>query len=102
MSVFVTLVGLEDLKPTDNLVGVRVALWDVRAQWESGLRTLTAAQSCLEQWPTASSDSERRAQLMTLQEQLKALREVNAAVRDVLAGVRDVLDNDVEPIPKAK
>jgi hypothetical protein len=90
---FATLGDLDSHAP-DTLVSIRVALWDVRAQWESGLRTLTIAQSCLEKWPATPSDEERQALLDTLQEQVKAMREVNGTVRDLLRGVAGAVESD--------
>ena len=86
---------------SDNLVGIRVALWDVRAQWESGLRTLTVAQSCLEKWHVMPGD-EREALLATLHEQINALRDVNLAVRGLLADVTEAVHGDALTAPSSE
>lgn len=74
---------------SDDVVSVRVALWDVRAQWESGLRTLSMAQNYLDQWSHLGTDEQRQAVAEVLQHQLGALQEVNATVRHLLGEVGD-------------
>ena len=78
----------------DELVSVRVALWDVRAQWESGLRTLTVAQSYLDRWADVSADDQRQVLLTLLQGQVDALQAVNTAVHTLLGGIDKSLARD--------
>jgi hypothetical protein len=73
-----------------DLEQVRVALWDVRAQWESGVRRLSSTQSSLEEWtarPAATGDGDRA----LLRGQVDALKEINATVRTLLADVERAL-----------
>lgn len=61
---------------------IRVALWDVRAQWEGGVRRLTAIQSALEQ--PESEASRVSLDISALQKDLEVLRHVNVTVRALL------------------
>jgi hypothetical protein len=61
---------------------IRVALWDVRAQWEGGVRQLTAIQSAFEQ--PESEAGRLIPDVSALEKNLEALRHVNVTVRTLL------------------
>ena len=66
-----------------NLDLVRAFLWDVRAQWESGVRRLTSIQSSLED----PIRHDRESCVAGLRQDAQALTEINATVRRLLEEV---------------
>lgn len=76
----------------NKLEAVRVACWDLRAQWESALRTLSEVQKSMDRWDSAGSDGERERLLADVQRGIEALTGTNTGVRQVLFDVRARLD----------
>jgi hypothetical protein len=72
---------------TMDMQPVRVALWDVRAQWEIGIRRVAAAQGVLDSSRPAH-DADCRS---VLRENLSDLKAINQAVRELLHQVETVL-----------
>ena len=73
-----------------NLESVRVTLWDVRAQWESGVRRLTTTQSAVEQWQSERCGN-GDGNVKLLQGDLSALKEINITVKGLLEQVERAL-----------
>jgi hypothetical protein len=74
-----------------KLESVRAALWDVRAQWESGLRRVTAVQHSVERLQATAGDPDGRP-AARLHQQVDALKEINATVRHLLQQVERALE----------
>jgi hypothetical protein len=75
-----------------NLESVRVALWDVRAQWESGVRRLITTQSTLEQWRADQLPfPETPEPAASLRHDVAALREIDVTARALLEEVERAL-----------
>jgi hypothetical protein len=77
---------VKDLEP------VRAALWDVRAQWESGVRRLSTTQSSLEKWQSVRDPTDRdHAVVNVLSNHIQALKEINRTVKALLDDVERAL-----------
>jgi hypothetical protein len=70
---------------------VRAALWDVRAQWESGLRRVSAVQHSVERLH-GEAGAANGSPAARLQPQVDALKEINATVRHLLQQVERALE----------
>jgi hypothetical protein len=69
--------------PDKTIIPVLAAyLWDLRAQCESQLRSLTVAQRLLDQYRDAPTDSERSAATRELRADLREVVRANTAIRD--------------------
>ena len=73
----------------NHIEPIRVALWDVRAQWESGVRQLTATQTRLERSGATGVDDVTQ---NDLRRNLRALKEINCTVRALLEQVERALN----------
>ena len=63
---------------------LRASLWDLRAQVENELRTLTAAQKCVDEWRAASSTGESARALNEVRKHVATLVKSNSEVALVL------------------
>lgn len=76
---------MKDLEP------VRAALWDVRTQWESGVRRLSTTQSSLEKWESVRDATDRDRVVVNVSNHIQALKEINRTVKALLDDVERAL-----------
>ena len=73
---------------------IRASLWDLRAQYENELRTLTAAQKCVDEWRSTSSNAEAARALAEVRKHVVSLIKSNSEIAFVLKEISSAIDAD--------
>ena len=69
------------------------ALWDLRAQYEEGLRALTGAQRAIQEWHPGASEADDRKALARVRACFQRLSNDNDVISAILRSVNTDLEN---------